>query len=317
MTASVWCKSRTTEKTMAILALGMLPGGICRMVPSILLEEARMTKSDNLILSETNGGVTTLTMNNPRKLNGWTMPMLLGLRDALERAADDPETKVLILTGTDPYYCAGVNLSAVIQLDHPAKLHAFIAEQNEAVFEMFLGFPKPIIVAVNGPAIGASVTSATLCDALLASENATFSTPFAKLGVTPEGCSSVLFEKLMGARNAERMLFDEGWVPTGEEAAEIGLADEVYAHDSLLPEARALAQSWIKEGRGREFKAGMTVEELRDINRKESQELAYAFLGPEFLRGQFEFLWSKGKHGPALMFLGLLLSRPIWSQWIP
>ena len=92
------------------------------------------------------------------------------------------------------------------------------------LFELFLDFPKPIIAAVNGPAIGASVTSATLCDALLASDTATFSTPFARLGVPPEGCSSVNFERFMGRDNANRMMGEEAWVPTSKEAVEIGLA---------------------------------------------------------------------------------------------
>jgi len=273
--------------------------------------------ADELVLWDTTDHVTTLTMNNPRKLNGWTMPMLIALRDAIARAAEDDDTKVLVLTGTDPYYCAGVNLSAIIAPDHPAKLHAFIVEQNEQLFEMFLGFPKPIIIAANGPAIGASVTSATLCDAIIASVEATFSTPFAKLGVTPEGCSSVLFAKLMGDKAADRMLGKEGWKPTGAEAVEIGLADRVVPHEDLLDEAHALAIEWIEEGRERTFKVGMTLDKLREINRRESNELGYAFLGPDFLQGQYEFLWGKGKRGPALVFKTLLLTRPIWARFLP
>lgn len=276
-----------------------------------------MTETNDLILWETKDHVTTLTMNNPRKLNGWTMDMLDALGAALKRAANDADTKVLILTGADPYYCAGVNLSAVISPGHPAKLHAFIVEQNQGLFEMFLNFPKPIMVAVNGPAIGASVTSATLCDAIVASENATFSTPFAKLGVTPEGCSSVLFPKLIGKDAAGRMLGPEGWQPTGSEAADIGLVDQVVAHEKLLEEAIELAKQWIRDGRKRSFKAGMSLDELRKINARESQELADAFLGPKFLRGQYEFLKSKGKTGPALVFRSILLSRPLWKRLLP
>lgn len=275
------------------------------------------TAKNDLVLWESSEGVTTLTMNNPRKLNGWTMDMLSALRDALKRAAGDEKTKVLIVTGTDPYYCAGVNLSAVMAPDHPARLHAFIAEQNETLFEMFLGFPKPILVVVNGPAIGASVTSATLCDAILASDRATFSTPFAKLGVTPEGCSSVLFPKLLGAEAAQRMLGAEGWQPTGAEAVEIGLADSLAPHDELMDEAQALAKSWVEQGKTRSFKGDMSADELRAINASESRALADAFLGADFLRGQYEFLRSKKKLGPAIMFKGLLLTRPLWSRLLP
>ena len=122
------------------------------------------------MLSSTKNNVTTLTMNDPKKLNGWTGPMMLTLRERFQQHATDPETKVLILTGADPYYCAGVNLSAAIQPMHPRKLHGLIRTNNQAVFEAFLDFPKPIIIAANGPAIGACVTSASLCDAIVASE---------------------------------------------------------------------------------------------------------------------------------------------------
>ena len=275
------------------------------------------TPNDELVLYETRDQVTTLTMNLPRRLNGWTEEMLVALRDALARAASDPETGAVILTGTDPYYCAGVNLSGVIGIDHPARLHAFIIEQNRSLFEMFLDFPKPILAAVNGPAIGASVTSATLCDAIIASKDATFSTPFAKLGVTPEGCSSVLFPKLLGEENARRMLGEEGWQPTGPEAARIGLANRVVPHEALLDEAHEMARGWVEQGRERSFRGGMTREELKVINARESEQLADAFMSAKFLRGQFDFLWSRNKRGPALMFLALLLTRPLWSQLLP
>ena len=129
----------------------------------------------NMILEQSKkDGITTLTMNTPERLNGWTAEMMDALKEGFRDAARDDETKVLVLTGADPYYCAGVNLSAVTRLEHPRKLHAMIVANNQALFEAFLNFPKPILVAVNGPAIGASVTSATLCDGIIASEKATF-----------------------------------------------------------------------------------------------------------------------------------------------
>ena len=73
-------------------------------------------------------------------------------------------------------------MGATIQPMHPQKLHDFICKNNAEIFNAFIDFPKPLMVAANGPAIGACVTSATLCDAIIASEKATFSTPFAKLG---------------------------------------------------------------------------------------------------------------------------------------
>ena len=249
----------------------------------------------SLLLTDTVDGVTTLTMNNPSKLNGWTASMLEALKDGLAAAAADDATKAVILTGTDPYYCAGVNLGAVIRPQHPKKLHSMIVEHNQALFDAFIEFPKPILVAVNGPAIGACVTSATLCDGVIASEKATFSTPFHALGVSPEGCSSVMFPRLLG-HGAMRMLGKEGWRPTAAEALEAGLVQWVVPHESLMDEARRIAKGWVAEGKERSYRGDLTREELLTINRDESVQLADAFLSPAFLDGQFRFLWKKKKN---------------------
>jgi len=269
--------------------------------------------TDHLLTQKLNG-VTTLTMNNPARLNGWTLEMMNALRAALTVAAQDEGTRVLILTGADPYYCAGVNLAATIQLGHPRKLHAMIAKLNQALFDMFLDFPKPLLVAVNGPAIGGSVTSATLCDGIIASEKATFSTPFTALNIPPEGCSSIHFSRIMGEANATRMLGKEGWKPTAEEALEAGLIQWVTPHDKLQEEAHRIAQEWIASGAERSFRAGSTRDELKAVNVRESTDLATAFLSPPFIRSQYKFLKSKKKWGPAAMFLAMLISRPLWSR---
>ena len=268
------------------------------------------------ILTHNHDGVTTLTMNTPARLNGWTMEMMNALKEAFKVAALDEHTRVLIMTGADPYYCAGVNLAATLRLGHPRKLHALIVDHNQALFDMFLNFPKPFLIAVNGPAIGASVTSATLCDGIIASENASFSTPFAALGVPPEGCSSVQFARLMGKANAERMLGKEGWKPTAAEALKSGLIQWVAPHDKLMEEAHRIAQDWIASGATRNFRGGSRLEELKAVNASESQALADAFLNSPFIRAQFRFLWRKKKWGPAFMFLTMLISRPLWSKFL-
>ncbi len=273
-----------------------------------------MTTKNDLILTSTLNGVTTLTMNNPARLNGWTMPMMDVLKASLKQAAEDADTKVVILTGVDPYYCAGVNLSSTLRLAHPRDLHKMIVEHNQALFDSFLEFPKPILVAANGPSLGASATSATLCDGIIASEKATFSTPFSALGVTPEGCSSVLFERLMGKVPAERMLGPEGWQPTGAEALEVGLVQWVSPHETLLADAQKIAEGWVEQGKKRAYRGDSELAELLEVNARESVDVANSFLGRPFLKGQFRFLWKKKKRGPSLTFLMLWLSHPLWSR---
>lgn len=266
------------------------------------------------ILTHESDGVTTLTMNRPARLNGWTLEMMDALRKALDAAAVDAETGVVILTGTDPYYCAGVNLSSTLRPAHPRRMRALIIQHNQALFDMFLDFPKPLLVAVNGPAIGASVTSATLCDGIIASEKATFSTPFAALGIPPEGCSSVQFARIMDEKSAARMLGEEGWKPTAQEALEAGLIQWTAPHEKLLEEARRIALEWIAKDAKRRFRGGSNREELKAVNASESIALADAFLGTAFIHGQFRFLWRKRKWGPAATFLAMLVTRPLWSR---
>jgi enoyl-CoA hydratase/carnithine racemase len=198
----------------------------------------------------------------------------------------------------------------------PRKLHKLIVEHNESLFDRFLIFPKPILVAINGPAIGASVTSATLCDGVIASNTSTFSTPFAALGITPEGCSSIHFARLMGTSNAQRMLGIEGWTPNAEEALSAGLVQWVAPKEQLQFEAQKIAQSWVNDGHTRTFLGGSELKELQAVNAKESIELANRFLGADFLKGQFKFLWRKNKRISSLVFLLLWLMRPLWKHFL-
>lgn len=257
--------------------------------------------------------VLTICMNKPKKLNGWTLDMMMAVKAAMKAGSDGSAVKAIVLTGEGAYYSAGVNLSSTIKLMHPRKLRDMIKEMNQDLFELFLLCPKPLLVAFNGPAIGASVTSATLCNATMAAHSATFLLPFAALGVPPEGCSSVHLARLIGKQNAQRMLGQEGWKPTAQEAYDAGLVQHLVADEALREEAQKLAKSWVDTEQPRQYMAGSTQEELLAVNERESLELANAFLAPKFLHGQAKFLWGKGKFAPALMFYTLLVLRPLWA----
>jgi len=256
-------------------------------------------------------------MNNPKKLNGWTEPMLLSLFDAFQAAEKDVATKAVIVTGTGDYYCAGVDLSGTIKPMHPSELHNMIYTSNKKVFDTFLTFPKPLLAAVNGPAIGASVTTATLCDHIVAADSATFLTPFARLGVPPEGCSSVHFERLMGGEGL-RMLGPEAFKPTGKEAAEIGLANECVPDADLMARALEVCEGWISDparlAAPRTHRGHTDTARLLEVNDSESKDLADAFLSEKFLAAQADFLGKKGKTVPSAVFKGLVATRGLWKN---
>mmetsp|Transcript_5464 Transcript_5464/g.7100 ORF Transcript_5464/g.7100 Transcript_5464/m.7100 type:complete len:336 (-) Transcript_5464:74-1081(-) len=320
--------------TLLLNRTGMIVSRV--QVGGVFMRRLSSSVKEPLVLTSTENRVRTITMNDPTKLNGWTQNMLLSIQKEFNEAANDSSVDVVILTGKGKYYCAGVNLSAVLRPMHPQTLHDMIVKHNQEVFESFLDFPKPLIAALNGPAIGASVTTATLCDAMIMAEDATILTPFARLGVPPEGCSSVHFARTMGKASgtdgealAQRMLGPEAWAPNGTEAVEIGLAHRVTPLSEVQSTAQALAEDWIEKGRLHRAismpnstptteKSKQAAEdqilEYKAVNAAESIALGRAFLGPTFLQGQINFLTSKGKTQPALAFKALLALRPLWSK---
>jgi peroxisomal 3,2-trans-enoyl-CoA isomerase len=280
------------------------------------------TSGDQVLTTLSDDGIFVVQMNRPKTLNAWTEPMLREIERSFEKASEDEKVKVMILTGGDgKYYCAGVNLSGILKPMNPRKLHGLLRKKNQRLFDMFLEFDKPVIAALNGPAIGASVTSATLCDAIIASETATLSTPFARLGLPPEGCSSVHFARIMGEENAERMIGKEGWIVPAKEAYRIGLVHSVVPPNELMNASFELAREWIRTGKPREIgplKGGPEVlEEFKKVNANETIDLADSFFSEEFLEGQRLFLSSRGKSLPAAMFMLLKLTRPVWKMLLP
>lgn len=151
------------------------------------------------------------------------------------------------------------------------------------------------------------MTSATLCDGIVASDTATFSTPFARLGIPPEGCSSVNFERIMGRDAANKMLF-ENWAPTAIEAKQLGFVLDVVPTDKLLQTAQTIAEKWIQENKVRKV-----APDLKQVNEKESKDLADAFLSEPFLNAQYKYLSSKNKQQQAYVFKLMALTRPLWG----
>ncbi len=202
----------------------------------------------------------------------------------------------------------------MIQPMAPSKLVKQIRDQNELCFGQFLNFPKPIVAAVNGPAIGAAVTSTVLMDRLLASEAASFSLPFARLGVPPEGCSSVTWPEKLGDAAAQRMLGSENWIPSGVEAAECGLVDELVPGDAdaLVARAVAVVRERIAAGGGRRFDAA-ELARLNRVNAEESATLANAFVSHAFLNAMYEFNVKRKKSQLQATFWLAKTTLPLWQ----
>jgi len=241
--------------------------------------------------------------------------MLQALLSTLDAAAANDEVKVVILTGTGDCYSSGIDFVGSFPLMRPSVLVRYLEEFNRKLFDTFLLFPKPIIVAANGPVIGAACTSATLCDAIVACENAMFSTPFAALGIAPEGCSSYWFAKQVGPEAADRMLGPEGWKPTAAEGAAIGLVSQVVPKGSSAAEAaQTLGEAWAAAGKRRKLVELGEVEALRRVNAEESKRIARAFVSPPFLAAMHAAASAKGKSKLAGVFWALSRTQCLWSR---
>ena len=189
------------------------------------------------ILTDIDGGVMTITLNRVDKKNSITSAMYASLADALQQAADDSAIRVALLLGQETIFCAGNDIGDF--LNHPPTttdlpVHRFLRG--------IAGFPKPIIAAVCGAAVGVGTTMLLHCDLVYAGDNAVFSLPFVNLGLCPEAASSLLLPQMLGYhRAAEMLLFGE---PIKADAAlAMGLVNRVVPP----AQANALAQAQAKK----------------------------------------------------------------------
>jgi len=198
-------------------------------------ESADSSKYNNLVVTHQDN-YTKILLNRPSRKNAITVEMYEEIILALNEAATDKSALTLI-TGAGDYYCSGNDLSNFMTIT-PDKMHEVAKTSGDLLrryIAAYINFPKPLIAAINGPAIGVAVTVLGLFDTVYASNKATFTTPFSRLGQSPEGCSSYTFPKIMGhAKACEMMLFNKKL--TSQEALDCGLVTRLFNHDNFEEE---------------------------------------------------------------------------------
>lgn len=206
--------------------------------------------------------ILTITLNRPEKLNAFTAKMMFELIDAFDKADADDEVRAIVVTGAGRAFCAGADLSAgaatfdydnrkdAPRAEHgsPVRADGSIDYAHEAVrdgggrltlriFECL----KPLIAAVNGPAVGVGITMQLAMDIRLASEDAKFGFVFARRGIVPEAASSYFLPKIVGISQALEWCYS-GRVFGAQEAKDGRLVRSLHKPDELLPAAYALAR---------------------------------------------------------------------------
>jgi 2-(1,2-epoxy-1,2-dihydrophenyl)acetyl-CoA isomerase len=187
-------------------------------------------------------GIAFLYLNRPKVLNALSETMMVELVRALKETEEDPDIHVLILTGRGSSFSAGADLNRLLQAkgkgDDPRRRAGFgLLDLPRA----FVQCPKPIIAAINGLSYGFGFTVTLTCDIRLASERATFSAAFVRIGLTPELCSTYFLPRLIGYGKAAELIFTARRFDA-REALEMGAVNQVFPHNRLMPEAKKMAQ---------------------------------------------------------------------------
>lgn len=195
------------------------------------------------VIWEQDGGVGRLTLNRPETLNAWIADFGRELLEVVTKQAADPSVRAVLVTGAGRGFSSGADLKAGFD-PHPEDGKPDVKKElHELYHPVIAGFrrlPKPIVAAVNGPAVGIGCSLALACDLILAAESAFFGLAFVNIGLMPDGGSTLFVPAAIGKARAFEMAMLGARVPA-EQALEWGLVNRVVPDDRLAEEAGELA----------------------------------------------------------------------------
>lgn len=192
------------------------------------------------VLYERHGRVAVVTMNRPEVLNAFNRQLAHDLRDAMMRAAGDREVRAVVLRGAGRCFCAGADLKQGFPTDR--RVEDLINIDFRPTLDMIAGMEKPVIAAVAGPAAGIGLSFALACDLVVMAEDAYLLSPFAAIGLIPDGGATWLLVRQLGYYRAYQMCIESERVPAAR-CLEFGLANRVVPAARLDEESRAWAES--------------------------------------------------------------------------
>jgi len=192
-----------------------------------------------LIRSEVDGGIATITLDRPEALNALTIPMKIELLAAFRAIGRDRSVRAVVLTGAGRAFCAGQDLKERLEPD-PTPLAVEVRERYNPIIRAMRALPQPIVGAINGVAAGAGASIAFACDLRIAGEGASFVLAFGRIGLVPDSGATWFLPRLVGpAKAAEMALL--GSTLSAADAERLGLVVKVVPGASLAAEARATA----------------------------------------------------------------------------
>lgn len=244
------------------------------------------------ILRKQEGNILVLSFNRPAKMNALTRSMYAGLATGLNEAAGDFGIRAVILTSEDQHFTAGNDISDF--MNNPPTSESSEVSQ---FLESLLNFPKPLIAAVKGNAVGVGTTMLLHCDVVVASPSAKFSMPFASLGLVPEAGSSFLFPQLVGYQRAAR-IFMTGESFDAPSAIEMGLVTSI--ENDPINEAMKIAQQIAEQPpqaiiNTKALLKAKSHDAVAAVMKAEFEIFAMALQSEEAMEAFMKFMSKKGK----------------------
>ncbi len=192
------------------------------------------------ICYEKENNIAKISLNKPDVMNSLVQEMIDELIVAAKDASEDENIRAVILTGKGKAFCAGGDINRFSEgftqtscIDYVEHIHNFV--------RTWVGMPKPTIAMVNGPAVGAGLSLAVMCDLIIASDKAKFGSAFVNMGLIPDLAAVYFLPRIIGITKAREMMYT-GKMISAEEAREIGLANHIYSSDQLEPMTMKLAE---------------------------------------------------------------------------
>jgi 2-(1,2-epoxy-1,2-dihydrophenyl)acetyl-CoA isomerase len=193
-----------------------------------------------VITTESRDGIPIVRLDRPERRNAMAPALLTALVDALKSAA--PCNRPVILTGTGSVFCAGADLHWLAGLHDPAVGVADLVAVHHRAITTIVDMPVPVIAALNGAVAGGGIGLALAADYCIASDRASFSAAYFRLGLTPDGGASAFLERAIGPARTRELLLTNRRV-SADEACAWRMVNEVVSHDELLDRAVQFACS--------------------------------------------------------------------------
>ena len=278
------------------------------------------------LLYDLDDGIATLTLNRPDRLNAFTNQMMLDLIAAFDATDAEDAVKVVIVTGAGRGFCAGADLSSGPGTFERANRSAGDDEKavprdgGGRVSLRIFDSLKPVIAAVNGPAVGVGVTMQLPMDIRIASTEARFGFVFARRGIAPEACSSWFLPRLVGISTALEWCYS-GRVFPATEAKERGLVRSIHAPEELMPAARAIAREIIDNTAPVSVSVsrqlmwrGLVADHPMEAHRADSRAIMSRGASKDTREGVGAFLEKRAPSYPDTVSADL---PDLWPDWAP